>query len=193
MSHSHSHGQLPKSAEAADARSFISAISWSVVLRMTQVMSSQTLAHGTSWKGISCPHPAEGLGLWQCLCRGNADPVAKPASPEWALNSSLPRFGCGVYQSKKGIGFVFLYFCFPSVNTGVLVLAYQLGKESRQVSQNISLWSLGYLHQFWLCETEPRQFHLSEEKSAPLVKSPLFKKSCLQHTSAAFSGLWGYC
>lgn len=77
MSHSHSHGQLPKSAEAADARSFISAVSWSAVLRVTQVMSSQISAHHVSWKGISCPHPAEGPGLWQCLCRGNADPVAK--------------------------------------------------------------------------------------------------------------------
>lgn len=113
---------------------------------------------------------------------------------QWVLSPSLPGFDLSEQEGhKQDLGFVFLYFCFPSVNTGGLVLASQLEQESRQISQNISLWSLGYLHQFWLCETARRQFHFSEEKSATLVKSSLFKSSCLQHTSTSFPGLWVCC
>ena len=87
MSHSHSHGQLPKSAEAVDTTSFVGTISRSIVLRVTQVMSSQTSAHHVGeLESNFLPSPSRGAGgdggataSLPSLCQGsrNAGPIAK--------------------------------------------------------------------------------------------------------------------
>lgn len=87
MSHSHSHGRLPKSAEAADTESFVGTISCSIVLWLTQVMSSQVSAHHVQeleWNFLPSPSwgargDGSAIALLPPLCqgRGNASLIAK--------------------------------------------------------------------------------------------------------------------
>lgn len=97
MSHSHSHGQLPKSAEAADTRSFVGTVSWSIVLRVTEMSSHSSAHHIWELDRDFLPSPSWGDGggssataSLPCLCqgRGNAGPIAKPQRWE---EESAPR------------------------------------------------------------------------------------------------------
>lgn len=125
-------------------------------------------------------------------------------NPILALSPSLPRFGCfwvfmfDVFQSKRrgGVGrnqdLSSHLFCLPSVNTGAFGPVSQREQESRQTSQNISLWSLGYLQRSWFLERAQRQFHLLEETLPWLHHAPHEGTAPLSHVysrSATYSTL----